>query len=165
MERDNPLNDLTDEQLLALFERTDTPAPPADFVARTMRAVARASLPPGRKALRDPLTSMLGWASVIAAVAFAVLAIALSQPIVTAGFSRLITHGVGTGVWLMQFAQTGLRLLDVLTTAGLAVSRAVMTAEGAMGLVLTAVVGAVSLSALHRLLISEGENSQWQELS
>jgi hypothetical protein len=165
MERDNPRNDLTDEQLLALFERANSPAPPADFVARTMRAVARASLPPGRKALRDPLASLLGWASVIAAVAFAVLAIALSQPIVAASFSRLITHGVGTGVWLIQFAQTGLRLLDVLTTAGLAVSRAAMTAEGATGLVLTAVVGAVSLSALHRLLISEGENSQWQELS
>src|SRR5687768_9711169 len=165
MERDNPLNDLTDEQLLALFERADTPAPPPDFVARTMRAVARASLPPGRKALRDPLASLLGWASVIAAVAFAVLAIALSQPIVAASFSRLITHGVGTGVWLIQFAQTGLRLLDVLTTAGLAVSRAAMTAEGATGLVLTAVLGAVSLSALHRLLISEGENSQWEELS
>ncbi len=165
MERDNPLNDLTDEQLLALFERADSPAPPADFVARTMRAVARASLPPGRKALRDPLASLLGWASVIAAVAFAVLAIALSQPIVAASFSRLITHGVGTGVWLIQFAQTGLRLLDVLTTAGLAVSRAAITAEGATGLVLTAVVGAVSLSALHRLLISEGENSQWQGLS
>jgi hypothetical protein len=165
MERDNPRNDLTDEQLLALFERANSPAPPADFVARTMRAVARASLPPGRKALRDPLASLLGWASVIAAVAFAVLAIALSQPIVAASFSRLITHGVGTGVWLIQFAQTGLRLLDVLTTAGLAVSRAAMTAEGATGLVLTAVVAAVSLSALHRLLISEGENSQWQELS
>jgi hypothetical protein len=66
MERDNPRNDLTDEQLLALFERADSPAPPADFVARTMRAVARASLPPGRKALRDPLASLLGWASVIA---------------------------------------------------------------------------------------------------
>ena len=165
MERDNPLNDLTDEQLLELFERADTPLPPPDFVARTMRAVSRASLPPGRKPLRDPLASMLGWASVIAAVALAVLAVVVSQPIVAESFSRLITRGVGTGVWLMRFGQMGVRLLDVLTTAGLAVSRAAVTAEGMTGLVLTAAVGAVSLSALHRLLISEGEDSQWQELS
>lgn len=165
MERDNPLNDVTDEQLLALYKRVEAPVPSVDFVARTMRAVVHAPLPAGRRALRDPLTSMFGWAAVIAAVAFAVLAIALSQPIVAASFSRLITYGVGTGVWLMQFGQTGLRLLDVLTTAGLAVSRAAVTAEGTTGLVLTALVGAVSLSALHRLLISEGEDSQWQELS
>jgi hypothetical protein len=65
----------------------------------------------------------------------------------------------------MQFVQTGLNVLDVLTTTGLAVSRAAVTAEGTTALVFTAVVGALSLSALHRLLISEGDNSQWQELS
>ena len=65
----------------------------------------------------------------------------------------------------MQFSQMGLRLLDVLATAGLAVSRAAVTAEGTTGLVLTALVGALSLSALHRLLISKGEDSPWQELS
>ena len=165
MERDNPLNDVDDEQLMAIFAQVDTPAPSPGFTARTMRAVVHAPLPAGRKALRDPLASMLGWATVIAAVALAALAIALSQPIVTASFSRLITRGVGTGVWLLQFGQMGLRLLDVLTTTGLAVSRAAATTEGITGLVLTAVVGAVSLSALHRMLISEGEDSQWQELS
>jgi hypothetical protein len=165
MERDNPLDGLNDEQLMALFERVDAPAPPPGFVARTMKAVALAPLPPGRKALRDPLASMLGWAAVIAAVALAMLAIAVSQPIVAASFSRLITHGVGTGVWLMQFGQTGMRVLDVLTTTGVAVSRAAVTAEGTAALVLTAVVGALSLSALHRVLVSEGENSQWQEMS
>ena len=165
MERDNPRDDLTDDELVMLFKSVDAPEPPRDFAARTMRAVVRAPLPAGRKALRDPLASMFGWAAVIAAVAFAVFAIALSHPIVAATFSRLITRGVGTGVWLMQFGQTGLRLLDVLATMGLAVSRAAATTEGTTGLVLTAVVGVVSLSALHRLLISEGEDSQWQELS
>lgn len=165
MERDDPRNDLDDEQMLTLFALVDTPAPSPGFTARTMRAVTRAPLPAGRKALRDPLAAMLGWAAVISAVALTVLAIALSQPIVTAGFSRLITRGVGTGIWLMQFGQIGLQLLDVLTTTSLAVSRAAGTAEGTTGLVLTAVVGALSLSALHRLLISEGEDSQWQELS
>jgi hypothetical protein len=108
---------------------------------------------------------MFGWAAVIAAVSFAVFAVGMSQPIVISSFSKLITRGVGTGVWLMQLGQTASRLLDVLATTGIAVSRAAATAEGTTGLVLTAVVGALSLSALHRLLASEREDSQWQELS
>jgi hypothetical protein len=165
MERDDPPDSLSDEQLIALFKSVDAPAPSAGFAERTMRAVLRAPLPAGRKALRDPLTAMFGWAAVIAAVALSAGMVAASSPIVASSFSRLITHGVGTGVWLMQLAQTGLRVLEVLTTTGLAVSRAIGTAEGTTGLVLTAVVGALSLSALHRVLISEREDSQWQELS
>ncbi len=165
MERDNPLDSMSDEQLIALFKLVDAPAPSADFARRTMHAVMRAPLPAGRKALRDPLMAMFGWAAVIAAVAMSVFTIALSQPLVAASFSRLITYGVGTGVWLMQLGQRLMTLMDVLSTTGLAVLRAVATFEGTTGLVLIAVVGGVSLSALHRLLISEGGESQWQELS
>jgi hypothetical protein len=165
MERDDPYDRLSDEQLIALFRGVDAPAPSAGFAARTMHAVMRAPLPPGRKALRDPLMAMFGWAAVIAAVALSAGMAAVSSPIVAASFSRLITRGVGTGVWLMQLAQTGIRVLDVLATTGLAVSRAIGTAEGTTGLVLTAVVGALSLSMLHRLLISKREDPQWQELS
>jgi hypothetical protein len=165
MERDDQLNEATDAQLIALFKSADVLVPSADFAARTMRAVVRTPLPPGRKPLRSPLASMFGWAAVIAAVALSVLTIAFSQPIVASSFSTLITRGVGTGVWLMQFVQTGMNVLDVLTTTGLAVSRAAVTTEGTTALVLTAIVGALSLSALHRLLISQGEDSQWQELS
>jgi hypothetical protein len=165
MERDNSFNGLSDEQLIALFKGVDAPAPSADFAARTMRAVMRAPLPAGRKALRDPLAAMFGWAAVIATVALSVFAIALSQPLVASSFSRLITYGVGTGVWLMQLGHRLLTLMDVFSTTGLAVLRAVATFEGTTGLVLTAVVGGASLSALHRLLISEGEDSPWQELS
>jgi hypothetical protein len=165
MERDNRLDSVEEEQMLALFKSATPPSPRADFAARTMRAVAHAPLPPGRKALRDPLMSLFGWTAVVAAVALCVMAVGLSQPIVAASFSRLITRGVGAGVWLMQLGQALSRVLEVLTTTGLAVSRAAATPEGTTGLVLTAVVGAVSLSALHRLLISEGEDSSWQELS
>ena len=165
MERDNRLDDVEDEQMFALFKSAAAPSPSADFAVRTMRAVVRAPLEPGRNALRDPLMSMFGWAALIAAVGLSVIAIALSQPIVAASFSRLITHGVATGVWLLQVGHTASRALGVLTTTGLAVSRAAATSEGVVGLGLMAVVGAVSLSALHRLLISEGENSPWQELS
>lgn len=165
MERDNSTDGLSDAQLLALFKSCDTPAPSADFATRTLQAVKRAPLPAGRKPLRDPLVSMFGWAALIGAVALSLGAIALSHPLVSSGFSRLITRGVGTGVWLMQLAHTLTTVLDVLTTTSLAVLRAVSTTEGMTGLVLTAVVGAISLSALHRLLISEGEETQWQELS
>ena len=165
MERDDPIDRISDAQLMALFRSVDAPAPSPDFAAKTLRVVKRAPLLAGRKPLRDPLVSMFGWAAVIAAVALSVAALAVSQPLVASGFSRLITHGVGTGVWLMQLAHTLTTVLDVLTTTSLAVLRAVATTEGTTGLVLTAVVGAVSLSALHRLLIFEGEDTQWQELS
>ena len=66
MERDNPLDDLSDERLLELFRGVDGPSPSPDFALRTMRAVMRDPVPAGRKALRDPLTSMFGWAAVIA---------------------------------------------------------------------------------------------------
>jgi len=165
MERDDPFDDVSDERLLELFRLAEAPAPSADFTSRTLRAVLQAPLPAGRRALRDPLKSLFGWAAVIAAVALTVMAIVLTQPVVASGFSRLITVGVGTGVWLMQFAETGLRVLNLLATTAAAVSRAMATTEGTTGLVLTAVVGALSLSALHRLLISKREDSQWQELS
>ena len=165
MEPDNPFDDVSDERLLELFRRAEAPAPSADFASRTMRAVMREPVPAGRTALRDPLKSLFGWAAVIAAVALSVLAIVLTQPIVASSFSRLITHGVSAGVWFVQFAQTGVRVLNLLATTAAAVSRAMVTAEGTTGLVLTAVVGALSLSALHRLLISKREDSQWQELS
>lgn len=165
MERDDQLNDIAEAQLRALYRRVDAPAPSADFAARTMRAVVAATLPPGRRPLRNPLAALFGWAAVIAAVALSVLAIASSQPIVASSFSTLITLSARTAVWIMPLAQTALRVLDVLTTTGLAVSRAAVTPEGTAALVFSAVVGASSLSALHRLLISEGEDSQWQELS
>jgi len=165
MERDNPIDDVSDERLLELFRSVEAPSPSPDFARRTMQAVMRDPVPAGRKALRDPLTSMFGWAAVIGAVALSALALVLTQPIVATGFSRLITRGVGTGVWLMQFTQTAVRVLDLLTTTGVAVSRALVTAEGTTGLVLTAVVGALSLSALHRLLISKREEPEWQEIS
>jgi hypothetical protein len=53
----------------------------------------------------------------------------------------------------------------VFTTSGLAIARAAATTEGSAGLMLVALAGALSLSALRRLLFSEEEASQWQEVS
>lgn len=168
MEHEDPLDPpgpLADEELVALFRRSHAPVPPADFVARTMRAVKRASLPAGRKPLRSPLASLLGWAAVIAGVSLSALMAVLAHPVLASSATKLFGTGVGFGVWLMQFTRTGLAVLDVFTTTGLAVARAAATTEGTAGLVLMAVTCALSLSALHRLLLSEGKGSQWHELS
>ena len=165
MERDNPLDDLEDEQLLALFGRVDTPAPPPDFVAATMRAVLRAPVPQGRRPLRDPLRALFGWAAVIAAVALAVFTFVFSHPLVAASVSTLITRGIATSISLLHLAQTASGLFEVLATTGVAVSRAAVTTEGTAGLALTALAGGLSLSALYRVFMSEREDSRWQEVS
>lgn len=175
MEREHPLNrppdaprnidDPEELRFVALFKSVESPSPSADFTARTMRAVKREPVPAGRKALRDPLSSLLGWAAIIAAVAFSTLVIVLSHPVIAYSATAVVRRGVGVGVWLMQFRGIAAAIFDVFTTTGLAVSRAVATTEGTTGLALVAVIGALSLSGLHRLLISEGEGQRWQELS
>jgi hypothetical protein len=167
MERENPLEQglLGEQELVALFKRVEAPQPPADFVARTMRAVKREPLAPGRKPLRDPLASLLGWAALIAGVAVSALMVAVSYPIFGSMFTTLVGRGVGVGVSLMQFRGTLFVFADVFTTTGLAVARAAATREGTAGLALIAVMGVVSFSLLHRMLMTEGEDSPWQELS
>jgi hypothetical protein len=168
MERDNPLGPqgpLGDEELVALFRRVDGPAPSPGFVARTMQAVKREPLVAGRRPLRDPLASLVGWAALIAAVALSALMVAVTYPVISSTFTTLVSRSVGIGVWLIQFRGAAWALLEVFETTGLAVARAAATREGTAGLVLIAIMGAVSLSALHRLLMTEGEDSQWQELS
>ncbi|HKY23426.1 MAG TPA: hypothetical protein VJM31_19580 [Vicinamibacterales bacterium] len=164
MEPDD-LND--DERLSALFRAVEVPAPSGHFADRTMKAVRNAPLPAGRRALRNPLVGLVGWAALIAAVAIFSWALAATQPQFASALTRLVSVGIGVGVWSVQFAGAGLALSDVFTTTGLAVTRAVATREGSAGLMLIAAMGAFSLSALHRLLISEGPErgvSQWQEL-
>ena len=165
MGHEDPL--IEDDRMIALFRSLRSSALSSDFVARTMRAVKREPLPAGRRRLRNPITIFAGWAAVIAGVAFSAWMIAINQPVFASAFTTLVSGGIATGVSLMQFASTGLALLDLFTTTGIAVSRAVVTKEGSTGLMLIAVMGALSLSGLHRLLMSEGPErgvSQWQEL-
>jgi hypothetical protein len=130
-----------------------------------MRVVKREPLPPGRKPLRDPLTSLIGWSVLVAGGGALGLLIALTNPVVTAFFSRLVSGGVGAGTWLIRFTGTALAVIEALATAGLAVSRAATTREGATGLILVVAMAVLSLSALYRMLITEGEGASWQELS
>lgn len=168
MERDNsltPSDPLDEERLTALFRAIEAPSPRPDFAERTLRAVKQAPLPVGRRPLRNPLAFLFGWAAVVAGVTLSLLLVAVTVPAVPAAFTRLISTGLAIGVWLMQLAPTGASLLEVLATTSFAVSRAALTREGVSGLVLITAAGALSLSALHRLLISEGESSRWQEVS
>jgi hypothetical protein len=173
MEHEDPLTDASlleeerDAQMSALFRSVEGPAPPADFVARTMSAVRRAPLPAGRRPLRHPLAGLVGWAALIAGAAVSTWAIAATQPQLATTFTALVSGGVGVGMRLTQFVTAGLALLDVCTTTGFAVTRAAMTREGSTALLLISAMGAFSLSALHRLLISDRSErgvSQWQEL-
>src|SRR5688500_20283431 len=119
MERDNRIDGISDAQLMALFKSVDAPAPSADFAAKTLRAVTIAPLPAGRKALRDPLVSMFGWAAVLGAVALSVAAIAMSHPLRAPGLSRPSTRGGRTAASQMQPAPTPTTLADALTTTRL----------------------------------------------
>lgn len=147
--------DEMDARLRVLFSRIESPAPSVGFAARTMKAIVREPLPVNRRPLRSPFAALMGWAAMIAGVAVSGGALAANQPVFASAFAGLVSGGIGVGVWLMHFAGAGLTLSDVFTTAGLAVSRAVITREGSIGLMLVATVGALSLSALHRLLMSE----------
>ena len=156
-----------EDPLIDLFRRAGAPAPPSDFVRSTMRAVRREPLPIGRRRLRNPLVIVFGWAGVTAGVALSALMILIDQPIFAATFTAILSDGLATGVWLVQFARTGITLLDMFSTTGSAVSRAMLTREGSMGLLVMSVMGLLSLSALRRLLTFEGPErgvSQWQEL-
>ena len=163
MDREDQLND--DDEMLALFRSVDTPAPSPDFVVRTMRAVKREPLAAGRRRLRSRRTIFAAWLGVVGGVALIAFAMAVSQPIWVPAFLTLVSGGVWTGVSLLQLASTSLARWDVFVTTGTAVARAVFTTEGSAGLLLIAVVGALSLSALQRLLHgTERGVSQWQEL-
>ena len=162
---DDPL--IGEEELRALFRTVRSPAPSAEFVARTMEAVKREPLPAGRRALRNPLAGLLGWAALIAGVTVCAWALAALVPQLAFAFSVLVSRGIGVTLWLMQFAGAGMALADVFSTTGFAVARAMVTKEGSAGLVLIVAVGVLSLSTLQRLLTSQGSErgvSQWQEL-
>ena len=160
-------DDELDRQLAVLFRSAPDPMPSASFAARTMKAVKRAPVPPGRRRLRGPFAGIVGWAALVASVAMSAAAIAVNLPVVTATFAALVSGGIAVGVWLVQSAGAGLALSDVLTTTGFAVSRVVATREGSTALLLITAIGASALLALQRLLVSErgeGGMSQWQEL-
>ena len=159
--------DEMDAQLFALFRSIDSPTPSAGFADRTMSAVRRGPLPAGRRRLRNPMADLIGWAALVAGVAVSGWAVVDNAPVFLTAFTGVLKSSVNVGAVLAQFVGAGIAMSDVFATLGLAMSRIVVTKEGTAGLVVIALIGALSLSALHRLLIFEGPErgvSPWQEL-
>ena len=157
--------DELDAQLSALFQSVEPPVPSTRFVSRTLDAVRREGLPMGRHPLRRPWSAPLGWTVIVGAAAAIAYAAFVSQPFMAARLVSILGLGFHACAQLVRLAGTGLALSELCATVGYAVARAGATWEGATTLILTAAVAGMSLMALHRLLFSEGEVSQWQELS
>ena len=150
-----------DESLTALFESVEPPSPRSGFVSRTMKAVRRAPLPAGRRALRHAWTTPLGWAALVSVATAATYGIVLNQPLVAEAFASLVGGGVRAGLWLLQFVRTGAAVFDVFSTTGRAVARAMSTKQATAGLTVMTGIAAFSLFTLKRLLFSEKESSSW----
>jgi hypothetical protein len=159
-----PPEDELDTRLSELFRSVEQPEPSAGFASRTMKAVRVAPLPAGRQSLRHSWVVPLGWAALIGAAA-AVAGVIVSQPLAAKAFASVLGFTLHTSAQLVHFIHAGLAVSELFTTVGNAVARAAATREGAMALVVTATVAGTSLLALQRLLFSEEEVSQWQELS
>jgi hypothetical protein len=159
-----PPEDELDARLSELFRSAQQPEPSPGFAARTMNAVRVAPLPAGRQSLRRRWVAPLGWAVIIGAAA-TVAAVIVSQPLTAKAFASVLGFTLQASAQLFHFIHTGLAMSELFTTVGNAVARAAATREGAMTLILAAAVAGTSLLALQRILFSEGEVSQWQELS
>jgi hypothetical protein len=149
-----------DERLMSLL-RSDRPVPPAGFVARTMKAVRRAPLPEGRQPLHRPWTVPLGWVALISASAAMAYSVLMNQRVAAELLSSVLAFGVRLGMRLLQSVHTSSMVFDVLVTTGRVAAHAMSTREGSAGLMLMALVAAVSLTMLNRLLVSEKESSSW----
>ena len=164
MEMKRPPEDELDARLSELFRSVEQPEPSIGFASRTMKAVLVVQLPAGRQSLRHPWVAPLGWAAIIGAAA-AVAAVIVSQPLAVKAFASVLSFTLQASAQLVRFIHTGLAMSELFTIVGNAVARAAATREGAMALIVTAAVAGTSLLALQRLLFSDVEVSQWQELS
>jgi hypothetical protein len=150
-----------DEHLTSLFHSAPPPVLSAGFVSRTMKAVRQAPLPEGRHPLRRPWTVPAGWAALVLAAAAAAYA-ALSNPqVVAAVVASLVDVGVRAGMRLVESVHTSSMVFDVFAATSHAIARAMSTREAGAGLLVMALVAAVSLSMLKKLLLSEKESSSW----
>ena len=156
--------DEQDATLRELFRSIEPPSPSPDFVLRTMKAVRAEPLPAGRQPLRHPWITPLGWMVLLGAAA-AIAAVIVSQPIAAKAVVSMAGFTLRACEQLGHFIHAGLALSTVLAAVGRAVAHVAATEEGTTTLIVTAVVACTSLAALQRLLFSQGEDSQWQELS
>ena len=138
-----------DESLGTLFRSAGAPAPPAGFTSRTMKAVRRAPLPAGRRALRHPLVTPVSWTVLIAAAAAALAAVV---PAVAAFFASALVGAVRANLWVLHSVTVGFAWADLLRVIGRAVALGIATKQGSLGMIVIVATAAFSLSALRRLL-------------
>jgi hypothetical protein len=160
----NPRDDELDARLTELFRSVEQPEPSPGFSSRTMKAVRAEPLPAGRQPLRHPWSVRVGWAAFVGAaavIAYAVVNLTLAARL----FASTVSFTLHITGELVRFVFAGLSWSEMFITIGRAVATAAATREGTTTLIVTAIVAGTALSALHRLLFSNGEASQWQELS
>jgi hypothetical protein len=153
-----------DEQLTTLFRSVDAPAPGAGFVSRTMNAVRRTPLPQGRLPLRLPWIVPVGWTTLVAAAVAASYGAFSNQRLVewvADVCSWTVALGIRAGMRFVQSVHTTSAVFDLLETMSRVVSHVLSTREAAGGLISMALVAALSLSVLNRLLFSEKGSSSW----
>lgn len=150
-----------DEKLTALFRSAQPPAPPPTFAARVMQAVRQAPLPEGRHPLRRAWIVPTGWWILAAAAATVCCVFLVSQRLAAGPLSLLITLGVRAGMRFVQLVHTSSMVLDVFATTSRIVAHAMSTRQATVGLMMMALLAALSLSMLNRLLVSEKESSSW----
>jgi hypothetical protein len=148
-----------DDSLASLFRSVDAPQPLPGFASRTMKAVRREPLPAGRRPLRHPLIVPLGWAALVAAASIAAWSL-VTHPVATELFTSILALAVRAGFGLLHFATTGAALSEPFTALSHGLMRAVATTEGSTALLLIAAMGALSLSALHRLLETHSDQAR-----
>lgn len=156
--------DELDARLVELFRAVGQPEPSPGFALRTLQAVHAAPLPAGRQRLRGLWSVRFGWSAFTGAAAVAAYVI-VSLPLAARMFASTIGFTLDTASALVRFVFAGLAWSELFMTIGRAVATAAVTPEGSTTLIVTAVIAGIALSALHRLLSSKGEASQWQEFS
>ena len=157
--------DELDAKLSEMFRSAGRLEPPAGFAERTMKAVRVEPLPAGRRALRHPWIAPAGWTMLVGAAAVIVYGVVLNEAIAARMLASVLSVTLQAGAQLVRYLVAVFAMTEIFATVGNAVSRAAATREGTTTLMLTAVVAGTSLLALQRLLFSDGEVSQWQELS
>jgi hypothetical protein len=141
-----------DGALASLIRSVEKPKPSARFAARTMAAVRAADVPAGRVRLRHPMLAPTAWTLLFGCVAAALYRAALAQPAVANLFASFIALSVRTGLWLFHATREALALSGPFAAASRALTRAIVTTEGSVALLVVAALGAMSFSMLHKLL-------------
>ena len=149
-----------DNSLGVLFRSAGALAPLPEFTSRTLKAVRRAPLPAGRRALRHPLVAPISWTVLIAAAAGALAAVVAAHPAVATFVASVLVGAVRANLWVLHSVTVGFAWADLLRVIGRAVALGIATPQGSLGIMVIVATAALSLSALRRLLDLDSTRAQ-----